>query len=92
MKTKEDNFCEAFYQWWHEQTSPQRMTWEKAAKLMADCRSSLETKLVPSKMTRETFDEMMETARKVVLFRAAWDIAKLMSVDELQREHKIPKK
>ena len=35
---------------------------------------------------------MMETARKVVLFRAAWDIAKLMSVDELQREHKIPKK
>lgn len=92
MKNTEDAFCALFYQWWRDQTAPQKMTWEKAKKLIADCRSALKANLVPDEMTQETFEEHMETAYKVVLFATAWDVAKTKSMDDLRRERPIPKK
>ena len=60
MKTKEgNNFCEAFYQWWHEQTT------SHAADDLGESGEAHNGRLpvepgdedwYPSKMTRETFD------------------------------------
>jgi hypothetical protein len=92
MKTTEDLFCEAFYPWWRNQTTPHRMTHETANKIMADCRRHLEGNLVPKQMPQDTFDEYMATAHKVVLYSVSWDEAKTKSTDELQKVHQIPKK
>ena len=92
MTTTEDAFCNVFYPWWREQTTPRQMTSEKAAKFIADGRVVLERTLVPGQMSQETFDEHMAIAEKVVLFGVAWAEAKTKSMDELQQAHQIPKK
>jgi hypothetical protein len=92
MKTTEDIFCESFYGWWRDQTAPQKMTGEKANKLIADCRRVLEKKLVPDQMAQNTFDEYMVIAYKIVLFGVSWGQAKTKNMDDLQKERPIPKK
>jgi hypothetical protein len=92
MKTTEDIFCALFYRWWRNQTIPHRMTCEKATRIIADGRPVLEVQLVPGQMTQSAFDEHMAAAHKVVLFGVSWDEAKTKSMDDLQKEHQIPRK
>jgi transcription initiation factor TFIIIB Brf1 subunit/transcription initiation factor TFIIB len=92
MKTTEDVFCDMFYPWWREQTTPRQMTSEKAEKIIADCRVVFEGKLVPDQMAQSTFDAHMAIAHKVVLFAVSWDVAKTTSMDDLLKEYPIPKK
>ena len=67
------------------------MTRAKAEKFIADARTVLEGTLVPGQMTRDTFDEHMATAHKVVLFGVSWEEAKTKSMNDLQKAHQIPK-
>ena len=90
--TKEDIFCNLFYPWWRDQTTPRQMTRAKAEKFIADARTVLERTLVPDQMAQGTFDAHMATAHKVVLFGVSWDVAKTKSMDDLQKAHQIPKK
>jgi hypothetical protein len=90
--TTEDAFCNLFYPWWRDQTTPRRMTYEKADKFIADARMVLERTLVPGQMTQDAFDAHMGTAHKVVLFAVSWDEAKVKSMADLQKLHQIPKK
>jgi adenylate kinase family enzyme len=92
MKTTEDLLCDVFYGWWRDQTAPQKMTSEKAKKIIADGRVVLEGTLVPDQMAQSTFDAHMATAHKVILFGVSWDEAKATSMDDLQKAHRIPKK
>ena len=90
--TKEDVFCNLFYPWWRDQTTPRQMTRAKADKFIVDARMVLEGALVPGQMAQSTFDAHMATAHKVVLFGLSWDEAKTKSMDDLQKAHQIPKK
>jgi hypothetical protein len=90
MKTLEDVFCDFFYAWWRDQTIPQKMTWERAKKITADCSDILRRKLVPGQMTQDAFNEHMGTAQKVILFSVSWDEAKKKSIDDFQKERQMP--
>jgi hypothetical protein len=91
MDTAEDVFCGWFYRWWTDQTYLQKMTLEKAQKITADCRMFLKPRLVPGKMTQDAFNEQMETAQKVILFSVGWEDAKMKSIADFLKDHKIPK-
>ena len=91
MKTAEDLFCEAFYPWLRNQTTPHKMSGAKAAKIIADCRRVLEQRLVPAQMAQSTFEEYLSVAHKVILHSVSWDEAKAMGTNPSKKDQEIPK-